>query len=244
MAGYGNALVNARLAFFENAVEVIPPVTRKLKGLWYFQGLQAAAIRNLAPGGLSAVVFGVPTFDGDYMVSIGGSSGLQTQCPEVAEFTWIWAGTVTGNLSSSATQPGLMGTFNGSSGASMFVINHATDAFPSARVRANVYDNTNNIATQNVTDVDEPRCYACRVSPTGVKVKDLTGNLESTEVTFDAARVIPARNIRIGSTFSPSITGECKTSAAMIYEDDLTDSELDRIYAFLQTEMDRVEITI
>jgi len=244
MAGYGNALVNARLAFYENAVEIIPPVTRKLKGLWYFQGLQAAAIRNLAPGGLSASLFGTPTFDGDYMVSDGGVSGLETQCPEVAQYTWLWAGTVTGNLTSAASQPGLMGTFSGSSGACMYVINHATNAFPSASVRANVYDNTNNIAAQNATDVDDPHCFAARVSATGLILNDLTGNTETAESAFDAARVIAARNIRIGSTFSPSIAGECKTAACVIYEDDLTDSELDRMYAFLQTEMARSSITI
>lgn len=250
MANQGNALVRARRASYTNAREVVPPVTRGLKSLRYYQGSEADVLRNLAPHGrtrlgiANGTLVGTPTLTGTAMDSVSGVSGVDSGYYETEAFTLIWIGKVAGNLTSAATQVASIGTFNGSSGASIFVINHSISAFPAARVRAQAYDNSNTIATQNVTDSSIYHMYAQRVNVTNVRLRDATDGFDATPVAFDAGRAVAARTIREGTTYTASFAGSLTTAATAIYDVDLTDAELTALYPFFQREMALHSITI
>lgn len=245
MVNKGYAVVAAKQATFGNAVEIIPPVTRGLRGIVYCQGTQAVAARNLCPGkrGAGITVLGTPTFQGTYMEAQCSVNGLETDIVETAALTWIWVGSVVSDLLTAATQPIMMGTFNGSSGASLWFNKHSTLAYPNASARAQAYDDNNTTAAQNIADVSQFRAYCSRVNAANVRHKDLTGNVEATTA-FDQARVVSSRKVRIGTYHSSSAQGITRTAAALLFDVDLSDAELAQMYAFVKAEMALAGITV
>ncbi|MCV9960376.1 hypothetical protein OIU34_00555 [Pararhizobium sp. BT-229] len=243
----GSLVTTARVAAFSNAREIVPPVRRGLVGWYNLQGAQDLALRNLAPAGVgkSATLFGTPTFTGSVMNSQSGVSGIETEHLETNEFTWLWAGYTLDTLVDVAHQPLVMGTFSGSSGASIHFINHSSSPAPAARLRMNAYDDSNTTATANVVDVAIPHLYAARVSNGQIIVNDLTAGIESAPVAFNASRVVTTRKIRMGSAYSATFAGTVVSLFGAVYQNVvLTSTELATLYPFIKAEMADHSLTI
>lgn len=239
MAPRGSTIQRSRTGQFENAREYYLPYQDALQGLILHQGNEEKVLRNLAPAnvGSKLLKIGAPDFQGTEMRTLTAVDGIDTLLSETDTFTWIKVMRSTSTQADAANQTMAMGNFNGSSGASIFCINHSVDGPPAARIRGNAYSTANNLPTVNVIDITQRKMIVFRCSPTLMQIDDLSAGFNGNVVPVGARVLAPSRTIRDGRSYSGAFQGNCYSSATIVAYSWWPDSALAKTKAFLQYEL-------
>jgi len=242
MANQGALIGRTLGASYDDSPTIFPGFNNDFgDGMYLFQGNEAQATRNRAPGGVgtSLTKVGDVVFNGAYVSGVPMSAYFESLHAEVGTYT-AWGIIASDDTFVGGThQPAAFGNFNGSSGSSIWINNHSSLPAPAARLRNNMYTTGgNNQAIVNVVDMTKWTFVVSKVSASISRIEDKTNGFSGDAATPTGTRVLAARNMRFLSTYSPSLTGTIKAAAlGYLPSRILTDAEINGLYALMKAYM-------
>lgn len=241
-----------------NSIGFAPPVSDGLVGWFHIGGTSAASIRNRAENGADAVVAGSPVFSTGYGTFDGPTNRLDTTILDTTAITYLAVAKSSQNFAVSTQRPMIVGAY-GAIGAqfwgSCLIVTGTPSAAPAATIAVHggrddgasgslIYS-----ASLTVADFSAWTFLAgstkAEAAVGGRKIYDKTNGTSATATPATARVAHPSRTVQLGAASSGLIDGTADVAWAAIYNRELSEAEIDKIYAFVKRRLaDKYSITI
>lgn len=228
-------------------------VSNGLRGLWFFnRGMESR--RNLAVGGVDAVVSGAPAVQGGYLRFTGNASYFQTDVSDSEALTIIMAGRSTDTMADPAHSPMFVSNFGsgavggGNAGTAGVSVYSASDPTVIKSAASRYTDATASAVTSASRDIAATlsawNLIATRTRNDRTQADNLTTGASAANNYTTQARVVGAGKLRIGSSFSSAYTGLADVAFTAIYNRYISDAEVDAMSAQVKAALQYLGITV
>jgi len=240
-----------------NSVGFAPPDADGLVGWFHIGTSGAASIRNRASGGSASTVAGAPSFSSGFGSFSSTANRIDTTLVDTAACTLLVVARSSNDFAVSTQRPLLLGAYSAIGNdfyGSGILVTGTPSATPAATVTFRAARDAAGVSTMVGASVTVPNfslwtflagsCSA-GADANGRAIFDKTNGTSALATPATARIVHPSRTHQIGAASSSLVQGGSDVAWAAIYNQQLTEARIDRIYTFVKRRLaDKFSITI